>query len=63
MKLEPVSNDSKQIKGGRCKLDELKNTLGNIEMLYEAWKKLLNYLIIVLELDLKLNMKQFMEEE
>ena len=36
MKLESVSNDSKQIKGGRCKSDELKNTLGNIEMLYEV---------------------------
>ena len=36
MKLEPVSNESKRIKGGRCKSDELKNTLGNIEMLYEA---------------------------
>ena len=45
------------IKSERQKSKEQKNTLPNTEILWEAQKKLVNYLIIILKLHLSLNIK------
>ena len=52
-----------KVKRSGFKSKEQKSTTQNIEMLPNARKKLSNYLMIILQLHLSLNIKQFMEKK
>ena len=48
---------------GRYKSEEQKSALQNIKLLIKHKKLLLSYLMIILQLHLRLNIKQFMEKD
>ena len=50
-----------EISRGRYKSEEQKSTLEKIKLLYESQESVINYLMIILQLYLRLTKNQFME--
>ena len=51
-----------EIVKGEKKLEDQKSAINNIKTAYESWKKLSSFLMIILELYLKINTKENIEK-
>ena len=56
-------SDLSEIKRGRCKSEEQESVLKNIEVLYKVREKYQYFLMIILQLYLKLDLRQLMKKD